>query len=331
MSNTNRIDVHHHFLPPEFIAELDRQGRDWTGGPIIPEWNVSMARDVMERHGIAAAVGSVVPYMYWGDAAAAARWARHCNEFMAGIVRNDPQHFGAFAALPVPDTQGACREVEYALDVLKLDGVQLWSSSGGVYPGDPSLEELFQELNERAAIVHIHPHTMPPGSDIPKVSIPHGTLEFLFDTTRCITNLLYSGTLERYPSIRYIVAHAGGTVPYVAWRVAASTQLEVMQGRFSGGLQGALQQLQRLYYDTALSSSDYALAALRQFVPTSQILFGSDYPLVDESVVNLEVTGLEKSRVLDDSTRAAIDRGSALELFPRFARAGEGNAARRAG
>jgi predicted TIM-barrel fold metal-dependent hydrolase len=250
---------------------------------------------------------------------------------MAGIVRNDPQHFGAFAALPVPDTQGACREVEYALDVLKLDGVQLWSSSGGVYPGDPSLEELFQELNERAAIVHIHPHTMPPGSDIPKVSIPHGTLEFLFDTTRCITNLLYSGTLERYPSIRYIVAHAGGTVPYVAWRVAASTQLEVMQGRFRGGLQGALQQLQRLYYDTALSSSDYALAALRQFVPTSQILFGSDYPLVDESVVNLEVTGLEKSRVLDDSTRAAIDRGSALELFPRFARAGEGNAARRAG
>jgi 6-methylsalicylate decarboxylase len=331
MSNANRIDVHHHFLPPEFIAELDRQGRDWTGGPIIPEWNVSMAREVMERQGIASAIGSVVPYMYWGDAADAARWARHCNDFMAEIVRNDPAHFGAFAALPVPDTQAACREVEYALDVLKLDGVQLWSSSGGVYPGDPSLEELFQELNKRSAIVHIHPHTAPPGSDIPKVSIPHGVLEFLFDTTRCITNLLYTGTLERYPSIRYIVSHAGGTVPYVALRVALSTQLQVMNGRVKGGMQGALQQLQRLYYDTALSSSDYALAAMRQFLPTSQILFGSDYPLVDESVVRLEVMGLERSRVLDDATRSAIDRSGALELFPRFARTGEGKSVRLAG
>jgi len=319
MSNTPRIDVHHHFLPPAFIAELGRQGRDWTGGPIIPDWNISMAREVMERHGIASAVGSVVPYTYWGDAAAAARWARHCNDFMADIVSKDPEHFGVFAALPVPDTQAACREVEYALDVLKLDGVQLWSSSGGVYPGDPALEELFQELNKRAAIVHIHPHTTPPGSEIPRVSIPHGTLEFLFDTTRCITNLLYSGTLERYPAIRYIVSHAGGTVPYVAWRVAASTQLEVMQGRFKGGMPGALQQLQRLYYDTALSASEYALAALRQFVPTSQILFGSDYPLVSEQVVKVETTGLETSKVLDEPTRAAIDR-NALQLFPRFER-----------
>jgi predicted TIM-barrel fold metal-dependent hydrolase len=321
-TNSQRIDVHHHFLPPQFMNDLVQRGRHWTGGPIIPDWNVSKAREVMERNGIAAAVGSVVPFTYWGDAEEAARWSRHCNEYMAKVVRDDAQHFGAFAALPLPDTQAAVREVEYALDTLKLDGVQLWSSYGGQYPGDPAFEELFQELNRRAAIVHLHPHTMPPGAEVPKLTIPHGIIEFVFDTTRAVTNLLYSGTLERYPNIRYIISHAGGTVPYMAQRITISTMLEVLHDQLPKGPAYYLQQLQRLYYDTALSTSEYVLAALRQFVPTTQVLFGSDYPLVAESVVKLEATDLEKSRVLDDTTRRAIDRDNALALFPRFASKG---------
>jgi predicted TIM-barrel fold metal-dependent hydrolase len=321
-TNPQRIDVHHHFLPPEFIADLVRKGRDWTGGPVLKEWNVSIAREVMERNGIAAAVGSVVPITYWGDLKEAARWSRHSNEYMAKIVRDDPEHFGAFATLPLPDTQAAVREAEYALDVLKLDGVQLWSSYGGQYPGDPAFEELFQELNRRAAVVHLHPHTLPPGANVPKLTIPHGIIEFVFDTTRAVTNLLYSGTLERYPAIRYIISHAGGTIPYMSGRITLSTQLEVVRDKLPKGPQHYLQQLQRLYYDTALSTYDVVLAALGQFVPTSQVLFGSDYPLVDEFVVKLETSSLEKSRVLDDATRNAIDRDNALALFPRFASKG---------
>jgi predicted TIM-barrel fold metal-dependent hydrolase len=319
-TNPQRIDVHHHFQPPEFIAELKRRGVAWTGGPAIPEWNVAMAREVMERNGIAAAVASVVPHMNWGDDAAAIRWARHCNEFSARIVHDDPEHFGCFASLPMPDTKACLVELEYALDTLKLDGVILMASQGVQYLGDPSYEELFQELDRRNAIVFIHPNTVPPGSIVPRLSLPWGIVEFVFDTTRCITNLLYSGVLERYPNIRYIVSHAGGAVPYLAQRIGfGATELPGFADKLP---KGPLHYLQRLYYDTALSTSEYVQAALKEFVPTSQVLFGSDWPLVPEKVVKIETSGLEGSRILTDATRKAIYRDNALALFPRFARAG---------
>ncbi|HEY7640349.1 MAG TPA: amidohydrolase family protein [Steroidobacteraceae bacterium] len=315
--NPQRIDVHHHFLPPDFLADLKRQGAKWTGGPPLPVWNVAIAREVMERYNIAAAVASTVPSPFWGDTAAAAHWARHANEFAARIVHDDPAHFGYFASVPLPDTAAALREVEYALDVLKLDGVQLFSSYGNQYPGDPQFDELFQELERRKAIVHIHPSTVVPGAIVPKLSIPWGVVEFVLDTTRCVTNLLASGTFERYPSIRYIVSHAGGTVPYIAWRIAMSAHELPDFG--AKAPQGALHYLKKLYYDTALSTSEQVLAALREFVPTSQVLFGSDWPMVPETAVQMEHRDLEASKVLDDTTRRAIYQDSALALFPRFA------------
>lgn len=310
-----RIDVHHHFLPPDFFAELEYRAISWKGGAPVPEWNVSIARDVMERNGIAAAVASVVPAVYWGDADFATNWARRCNEFLAEVVADDPIHFGGFATLPLPDTASACKELEYALDTLHLDGVLLFASNGVQYLGDPDFDELFQELERRSAVVFIHPNTCPPGSEIPKLSLPELLVEFVFDTTRCVTNLLYSGTLERYPAIRYIVAHAGGAVPYLAWRISL--------GQFLPGLgqhvpKGPTHYLQRLHFETALSASDYALSSLIQFVEPSQILFGSDFPMAPEAVTEASTSGLEASKVLNENARRAINRESALALFPRF-------------
>jgi predicted TIM-barrel fold metal-dependent hydrolase len=315
--NPQRIDVHHHFLPPEMLAELQRSGTKWTGGPPVPEWNISIAREVMARNGIAAAVASTVPATYWGDTAAAARWSRHINEYAARIVQDDPAHFGFFASVPLPDTGAALREVEYALDTLKLDGVQLFSSFGNQYPGDPQFDELFQELERRKAIVHIHPSTVVPGAIVPKLSIPWGIVEFVLDTSRCITNLLLSGTFERYPSIRYIVSHAGGTIPYIAWRIAMSAHEFPEVG--AKAPKGALHYLKKLYYDTALSTSEQVFAALKEFVPMNQVLFGSDWPMVPEGAVKMETRDLEASKVLDDATRRAIYNENALALFPRFA------------
>jgi predicted TIM-barrel fold metal-dependent hydrolase len=281
---------------------------------------VQIAQEMMERNGIAAAITSVCAELFWkGEVEPAINWSRHCNEFMARMVQVDRAHFGGFANLPLPSTEAACREAEYALDVLKLDGVILFSSVGGQYPGDPAFDELFQVLNERSAIVFIHPNTEVPGSNVPKLKFPHGLIEFVFDTTRCITSLLYSGTLERYPNIRYIVSHAGGTVPYIAWRIA-NGPLVLGQEMNQAVPKGPLYYLQRLFYDTALSPSDYALAALQQFVPTSQVLFGSDFPMVPEKAVQLETTALETSKVLNDDIRKAIYRDNALKLFPRFAK-----------
>lgn len=314
----NRIDVHHHVLPPRFVAEQNKRGVGWTGGPDIPHWSLGCARDTMERHGIAAALASVSPGVYWGDALLAARLARDCNEFLARIVHDEPAHFGGFATLPLPDVAAAQRELAYGLDDLGLDGVVLFASQGTQYLGDPQYEELFQELDRRSAIVFIHPNTVPPGSDVPRLSLPYSLVEFVFDTTRCIANLLYSGVFERYPAIRYIVSHAGGAVPYLAWRLGLGAEMSPFLR--AKAPRGPLHYLRRLYYDTALSTSDYALAALTRFAPADRILFGSDFPYVPDPLVKAEIAGLDTTSVLDATARRAISRENALALFPRLGR-----------
>ena len=316
--NPHRIDVHHHVVPPHFVSALNSLNIDWTGGAGIPNWSHSFARDTMDRAGIDVAVASVAPGVYWGgDTDFAISLARSSNDYLADLVREDPEHFGGFATIPLPDVDASLRELEYAYDTLNLDGVVLFTSQGDRYLGDPLYDPFFAELERRQAIVFIHPNTIPPGADVPNLDIPFGVAEFTFDTTRCVTNLLYNGTLERYPSIRYIVSHAGGTVPYLAWRIAAAAFLPQLRDRAP---KDPLGQLQRLYYDTALSASEFVFGALKEFVPASQILFGSDFPYVGPEIIEVETAGIDTSRVLDDEARAAIANGNALRLFPKFRR-----------
>ena len=301
-TNPKRIDVHHHILPPAFISALNSLNVPWTGGPEIPTWSLSQAHDMMGQMGIDAAVASASPGVHWGgDTGFAVKLAHETNEFLAEVVRDDPDHFGAFATMPLPDVDASLRELEYAYDTFGLDGVVLFSSQGGRYLGDPLFDPLFEELERRKAIVFIHPTTLPPGADATGLTIPYGVAEFTFDTTRAITNMLYSGTLERFPSIRYIVSHAGGTIPYLAWRISGASYLPELRDR--APKTDALALLQKLYYDTALSSSEYVFAALREFVPTSHIMFGSDFPYVTPG-------GAGRREVRDRKQQGARRRGS---------------------
>jgi 6-methylsalicylate decarboxylase len=319
MSPLQRIDVHHHLLPPQFLADLKRRGVHWTGGsPPAPGWTPEVGIEMMQRNGIALAMSSVVPQVDWGEREAAAACARMSNDYSARVVQDYPEHFGAFGTLPLPYVEDAARELEYALDVLKLDGVVLFASQGTQYLGDPSYEEVFQELERRKAVVFIHPNTVPPGAIVPKISVPWGIVDFPMDTSRAVVNLLMTGTLERYPSIRYIVSHAGGAIPYLALRIAFAENLASWPRENTP--KGSAHYLQKLYYDTALSPSEQVFAALKEFVPTSQVLFGSDYPMVPEKVATIETQMIEQSKVLDDRARRAIDRENALALFPRLAR-----------
>ena len=313
-----RIDVHHHILPPNFVSALNSLNIPWTGGPEVPSWSLQQAHDMMGAMGIDAAVASPSPGVYWGgDTGFAVKLARETNEFVADVVRDDSEHFGGFATIPLPDVGASLEEVEYAYDTLGLEGVVLYTSQGDRYLGDRSYDPFFEELDRRKAIVFIHPTTIPPGADATGLTIPFGVAEFTFDTTRAVMNMLYSGTLERYPSIRYIVSHAGGTIPYLAWRIAGASYLPELRDRASKT--DGLALLQKLYYDTALSTSEFVFGALKEFVPMSQVLFGSDFPYIGPAVLQAERYGLENSKVLDDAARAAIDRGNALTLFPRFA------------
>jgi 6-methylsalicylate decarboxylase len=318
-TNPKRIDVHHHILPPNFVSALNSLKINWTGGPEKPDWSLQLAHDTMGAMGIDAAVASASPGVYWGgDTGCAVKLARETNEFLANVVHDDPQHFGAFATLPFPDVDASLEELEYSYDTLGLDGVVLYSSQGDKYLGDPAYNPIFEELERREAIVFIHPTTYPPGADATGLTIPYGVAEFTFDTTRAIMNMLYSGTLERYPSIRFIVSHAGGTIPYLAWRIAGASYLPELRDRAPKTDPMAL--LQKLYYDTALSTSEFVFGALKEFVPTSQVLFGSDFPYIGPAILQAEKYGLENSKVWDEAAKAAIDRENALALFPRFGR-----------
>jgi predicted TIM-barrel fold metal-dependent hydrolase len=302
-------------MPAEYVKAVAQYGIVDGGGVAFPAWTSESQIALMVRNGIANAVMSVsAPGVHFGDDAAARGLARRVNEFAARLISDQPRRLGAFATLTLPDVDGALDELAYALDVLKLDGVILLASIGELYLGDPAFEELYAELNRRNAVVFIHP-TVPVTSQTLKMSIPGAVVEFVFDTTRAVANLIYSGTLEKYPDIRFIVSHAGGTIPFVAGRLA--------QGRFIPKLQdkapqGAIAYLQRLYYDTAISATPYQLTSLRELVDASHILFGSDTPFLPEPAIGAQILGLEAYRGFSAADRRVIERDAALALFPRF-------------
>lgn len=318
MTGPARIDVHHHIVPPFYREYLRRCDIPDAGGREMPPWDEDTALSTMDRHGIATAISSIsMPGTHFGDDAAARAMSRTCNEFSAELVRRRPERWGAFAVLPLPDVEGALAEVAYALDVLRLDGVVLLANHGGRYLGDAHFDALFDELDRRHAVVFIHP-TIPPGMAQTGLALPAHLFEFTFDTTRAIANLVYSGTLERCPNLRIVASHGGGTVPYIAWRLKLMQQAEPWKERVPKGVS---YYLRSIYYDTALTTSASALAALQAFADPSHILFGSDYPYATEQVVAACVHGLERyAQDQTDFPAAPVDRSNALALFPRLSR-----------
>jgi len=311
----NRIDVHHHILPPEYVQALADIGITESAGIPLPDWNAENALDVMDRLGIKTAITSIsYPGVYFGDIAFARDLARRCNEISARLISDHSQRFGAFAVLPLPDVKASLLELEYALDTLRLDGVTLLSSIGKEYLGDLSFDALHSELNRRRAVVFVHP-AVPPGSDVPKLILPPSLIEFTFDTTRAAASLLFSGTLERYPDIRFILSHAGGTVPYLAWRISLGEWLPKIGEKVP---RGVITYLKSLYYDTALSTSSYTLRSLQELIDISHIVFGSDYPFLPEPLVAATISDFQSYVGFTGQDRGVIEWGNALSLFPRL-------------
>ena len=310
-SQPDRIDTHHHILPSVYTSALAKIGITSAGGVPFPNWNVQKSLDVMDRNGIATAITSIsAPGIYFGDFEFSKDLAKRCNEFSADLISDNKMRFGGFAVLPLPDVKAAVNELEYALDVLKLDGVVLLSNVDGHYLGTSKFDDLYSELNRRKAIVYIHP-TVPANGKFPKMKIPTSVEEFVFDTTRAISSLILNKTLKRFPKIRFIVSHAGGTAPYIAWRMS------LLDYRVHTD---TINDLKRLYYDTALSASPYALRSLQELVNPSHILFGSDYPFAPEIITRMTISGLNTFNGFDEKQLRGINRENAIDLFPQFAR-----------
>ena len=297
-----RIDVHHHVVPPEFADD---------SMPIkLPDTEAQLRS--MDSWHIETAITSLTPRVLLKNLHRLREVARVCNEFQAQKVRANPARFGSFALLPLPDVDGALAEIAYALDVLRLDGVGLFSSVTDRYLGDPLFDPVFDELHRRKAVVFVHP-THCEATEHTQLHAPPFVVEYVFDTTRAIVNLIYTGTLKRCSDIRFIVAHGGGAVPFLAQRIV------MMEGhRHVTGVTNVLPTLRSLYYEIASTTAGFALRSLQELADPTHILWGSDLPFVYGERLKEEVDHWEHYDGFDAAARRSVERSNALSLFPRF-------------
>ncbi len=312
------IDVHAHFLPPVYREALKDAGLTAVdGGMPVPDWTPERALAVMDDVGIAGAVLSVSsPHVSFAPPAKAATLCRSINDAAAELRRRHPDRFGAYAILPLPDLTSSLAELERALDQLALDGVALPTHTEGRYLGDARLTPLLEALDEREVTVFVHP-TSPPCFQAFGLELPAPMIEFPFDTTRTAASLLYSGALARHPRIRFILPHAGGTLPFLAPRMAAIGSIPVLGPRAVPPPQ-AMQSFARFYYDTALSVTPPQIAALRDLAPISQVLYGTDFPFAPEERVRTAEAAFEALPFTPDE-REMVRHRNASRLFRAFA------------
>jgi aminocarboxymuconate-semialdehyde decarboxylase len=310
------VDVHHHILPDFFWRETNEQHGP-VGGITPPPWSKESTLAFMDDAGIDVAVTSIsTPGVHTGDDARARSLARRCNEVAAELVQARPERFGAFACLPLPDVDGSFAELAYALDVLRLDGVVLFSNARGVYLGDARFDAIFDELERRRAVVFVHP-TASPDPIAHTLGLPDSLLDYPVDTSRAIAKLHYSNTFARTPDVQYVFSHAGGTIPFVASRFAIVDEMNVIPGAQERG--AFADALPRLHWDTASAFSDPVLHMLRSVTGLGNVVFGTDYPYPRDAISIAGLRQLQNTAELDDGERRDILGGSAARLIPRLA------------
>jgi predicted TIM-barrel fold metal-dependent hydrolase len=314
----NMIDVHQHLVPDIFRSMLASVGITGGAGEELAPWDEQTTLAVMDKNGIRTAIVSyVLSGITIADRMFFRRFCRACNEYLAELIRKHRDRFGGFALLPLPDVDGTLEEIAYALDVLKLDGVGMHSNMGGIYVGDERFAPVFEELNRRKAVVHLHPTDTPESHDI-RPQWPPYIVEFMFETTRAVANLVYGGSMERYPDVSIIISHAGGAVPYLAWRLWTGEFTVPNLAEIAPG--GVLESLKRFYYDTAMAANPGAFGSLVELVDASRIVFGTDYPYMPDYAIGEFIRQVEEYPKFDTAARVAIQHGNAMELFPRISR-----------
>ena len=309
------IDIHHHYASPNYLASLAARNvannLDRFRGD-TPEKHIA----IMDEAGVATAMLVQYSGFWFGDVSQARRDAREVNEWAAEkMVGAYPDRFGLFASLPLPDADGSLREIEYAFDTLKADGVSLITSYDDKWLGDASFDPVFEELNRRKAVVFTHP-LEPSCCRNPLEGVGPTTLEYPTDTTRAIMNLLLTDAATRYPDVQFIFSHAGGTLVSIAQRILGD------QATADGLAQpveadSRLHHVRRFYYDTAGSANPIQLQALKLLVPASQMVLGTDFPF---ATLAGTIAGVQTSGLSGEEQRG-VYRDNVLRILPEHTRA----------
>jgi len=302
-----RIDVHHHLVPPTWLDALKAAKLDT---PPMLAWTPQRSIEDMDAAGVATAILSpTTPQVNFLPKDAAVRIAHESNEYAKRLTIDHPGRFGMFALLPMPHIDESLEAIAYSLDVLKANGIGMMTSYGGKWLGHPDFAPVFEELNRRKATVYTHPTganccvNLVPG-------LPETVVEYGADTTRTIANLIFSGASQHYPDINFIFSHGGGVLTAVAERFEIQmVNTPPYKGKISR--ETVDHELRRFYYDTAQVSNAVTIGALAELVPTSQIVFGTDYPY---RTAAQHVAGLAKA--FQGPTLRAIERDNALRILP---------------
>jgi predicted TIM-barrel fold metal-dependent hydrolase len=305
-----RIDAHHHFAPPIWVAAM-------KGNPMLQApnttWTPEKSIEDLDRGGGAAAVLSITnPGLYLGDRAQAIRLSRECNDYGAKVVQAHPTRFGLFAAMPLPDVDATLKEIAYAYEQIHADGIGFMTSFGDTWLGNPAYKPVMEELNRRNAVVFVHPTAADCCRDLNYAPGVHpASMEYGTDTTRAITGICFSGDAVRFPNIRWIWSHAGGSMPFLAGRIGGAA------GNFKEQLpNGLIAELKKFYYDLAGAANVGAVASLQKLVNSDKILFGTDFPPGGRMLETAQT--IRALKMFSEADLKLIDRDNVVKLLPRL-------------
>jgi len=272
---TQLVDVHAHFITEDYTAAAKDFGIEAPDGlPAWPHWSAREHLEVMDRTGIARAILSVSsPGVNFGDDAVAVQIARDVNAAAAEISAANPGRLSFFGALPLPDVGASLDEIRRCFDELGADGIALLSNVHGVYLGDERYKSVWRALDDRGAVVFIHP-TAPPHGESVSLGRPYSVVEFIFDEARTVIDMIFAGVLLDYPRIKFVITHSGGALPVIADRASA---------RYTPPKDSGVtlrDQLGQLWFDCAGTPLPTALPTLATVVGEQQLVFGTDYCFV---------------------------------------------------
>ena len=300
------VDVHTHIIIPEYVEVLRAHGAELEETFPLPEWDAGRHIAFMDSADIRTAVLTMpAPQPYYGDAEESAECIRRVNEVSARVKQDYPGRFKFCAALPLPDVDAAIREVIYALDTLGADGVKLATNSRGQYLGDEALDPLMEVLNERHAVIIIHPHRPTPYPEKIIATTPLAMYEYPTETTRAVVNMLSKNVLVRYPNLKVVVPHCGSFLPLALPRMKSILPAMVAQGYMQPiDWEG---NLSRLYFDLAGSPTPEVLCSLLTLTTPDHILYGSDYPYLPDAVLKANLQRLKQTLVSDNELAGYAD------------------------